>query len=121
MIIMNPALRDQIEKQRRSKRLPLRIPVRVYGRTPEDQPFRDVTETELVSAHGGLLPLAPNVTPGQTILLVNSLTEEERECVVLYVEPDHGNKNRVGIKFAEPRDNFWHAYTPLKPPQQGQE
>ncbi len=112
---------DQIEKQRRSKRLPLRIPVRVYGRTADDHPFRDVTETRLVSAHGGLLPLSPSVREGQTILLVNSLTEEERECRVVYIEPDHGSKNKVGVEFMEAKGSFWHVYTPFKPPQDGGE
>lgn len=110
-----------MENQRRSRRLPLRIPVRVYGRTADDQPFRDATETQLVSAHGGLLPLAPSVSEGQTILLVNSLTEEERECRVVYVEPDHGNKNKVGVEFKDAKGSFWHVYTPFKPPQDGTE
>jgi hypothetical protein len=114
-------LTDQIEKQRRSKRLPLRIPVRVYGRTPEDHPFRDVTETQLISAHGGLLPLSSSLKEGQTILLVNSLTEEERECRVVYVEPDHGSKNKVGVEFTEAKGSFWHVYPSFKPPQDGSE
>jgi hypothetical protein len=103
-------LADPTEKQRRSKRLPVRIPVRVYGRTPDDHPFRDVTETQLISAHGGLIPLASNVSEGQTILVVNSLTEEERECRVVYVEPDHGSKNKIGVEFMEAKGSFWHVY-----------
>jgi hypothetical protein len=114
-------LGDQIESQRRSKRLPLRIPVRVYGRTAEDQPFHDVAETELVSAHGGLLPLAPNVVPGQTLLLVNSFTEEERECRIVYVERDHGAKPKVGVEFTDAKGSFWHVYAPFDPPQDGGE
>jgi hypothetical protein len=95
--------------------------VRVYGRTPEDHPFRDVTETQLVSAHGGLIHLAPSVQEGQTILLVNSLTEEERKCRVVYVESDHGAKNKVAVEFTDARGSFWHVYPPFKPPQDGSE
>ena len=55
-----------IEK-RRCKRLPLNIPVRVYGRTLNNRPFREATVTKAVNIHGGLLPLAPRVKRGQTV------------------------------------------------------
>jgi hypothetical protein len=54
--------------------------MRVYGRPAKNGPFRDVTETNAVSVHGGLLALAAKVKRGQTVLLVNAMTEEEREC-----------------------------------------
>jgi hypothetical protein len=105
-------------KQRRSKRLALSIPVRVYGRTPDDQPFRDVTATMSVSAHGGLLQLAPKVKRGQTLLLVNGVTDEERTCRVVYVESKRRTK-KVGVEFTDMKGDFWHVYTPIidiKPP-----
>ncbi|MGA7555157.1 MAG: hypothetical protein WBW54_15530, partial [Candidatus Acidiferrales bacterium] len=67
---------QNLQNQRRSKRLPLSIPVHVYGRTPDNRPFRDVTTTNAISAHGGLLALTPRVKSGQTVLLVNSFTQE---------------------------------------------
>jgi hypothetical protein len=79
---------------RRSKRLPLSIPVRVYGRTPNDHPFRDVTVTTMVSAHGGAFPLVPRVKRGQAILLVNSITEEEQKCRVVYTKANRRVKER---------------------------
>jgi len=100
-------------ERRHSKRLPLSIPVRVYGRTPEDKPFRDVTTTHEVSAHGGLLPLAPRVKKGQTVLLVNSITEEERECRVVYVGNRNGRARKVGLQFKDMRGDFWHVFAPL--------
>jgi hypothetical protein len=105
-----------IEK-RRCKRLPLNIPVRVYGRTPDNRPFRDITVTKAVNIHGGLLPLAPKVKRGQTILLVNGYTGEERECRVVYVRAMRGTKaKRVGIEFTTAKGlagDFWHVFTPL--------
>jgi hypothetical protein len=83
----------------------------VYGRTPENRPFRDVTVTRYVSAHGGILPLAEKVELGQTILLVNSFTEEERECRVVYVEPKRTSRRHIAVEFTEPNDaDFWHVY-----------
>jgi hypothetical protein len=68
-----------------------------------------------------LIRLAPSVREGQTVLLVNSLTEEERECRVVYVEPDHGSKNRVAVEFTEAKGSFWHVYPPFKSSQDGPE
>ena len=100
--------------QRRSKRLPLNIPVRVYGRTPDDQPFREITTTNAVSAHGGLLSLAPRVKQGQTVLLVNTITQEERQCRVVYVKPQFWGKNKVAVEFGDKsKGDFWHVYSPI--------
>jgi len=99
-------------RQRRSKRLALSIPVRVYGRTPDNQPFRDITATMMVSAHGGLLQMAPKVKRGQTLLLVNCVTDEERECRVVYVESKRRSK-KVGVEFTSLKGDFWHVYTPI--------
>jgi len=97
-----------MDQRRRSDRLPLSIPVRIYGRTPENRPFRVVTTTNEVSVHGGLLPLARDVAHGQTLLVVNGITEEERECRVVYV----GKKN-VAVEFTRSQGDFWHVYPPL--------
>ena len=102
----------QKAKQRRSKRLPLSIPVRVYGRTLDNRPFRDFTETKSVSVHGGLMPLAARVKRGQTLLLVNAYTGEERECRVVYVESKRRNR-KVGVEFTTVKGDFWHVYSPV--------
>ena len=101
------------EERRRSKRLPFTIPVKVYGRTPRNQPFRDVTATMIVSKDGGLLDLAPRVKLGQKILVVNSFTEEERECTVVYVDAEKKirGKKRVAVEFAKSDGDFWHVYS----------
>jgi len=54
------------------------------------------------------------VKRGQTVLLVNAYTEEERECRVVYVGPSSGNgKKRVGLEFTDKSGDFWHVFTPL--------
>jgi len=99
------------DKRRRSKRLPLSIPVRVYGRTPKNLPFRDITSTKLVSAHGGLLPLSFQVKRGQSVILVNSFTGEERECRVVYTGAKMKGKKQVALEFTTNDGDFWHVYT----------
>lgn len=98
--------------QRRSKRLPLSIPVRIYGRTSQNQPFRHVTETNQVSAHGGLVSLPAKVKRGQTLLLVHGFTEEARQCRVVYVD-SKSRRTRVGLEFLQPDGDFWHVYAPM--------
>ncbi len=111
-----------MEDKRRCKRLPLSIPVHVYGRTPEGRPFRYVTVAKSVNMNGALVPLVPKVKPGQTILLVNSFTQEERECRVVYIEAaQRSRKKRVAVEFMKDRGDFWHVFTPtpkLAPPRQ---
>ncbi len=98
---------------RRSKRFPAEIAVHVYGRTGDNRPFRDRTYTLAVNAYGGLLTLNAPVEEGQSLLLVNSLTQEEQECRVVYVGPADNGKKKVGIEFTRPEGNFWHVYFPL--------
>ena len=74
-------------ERRRCDRLPLTIPVKVYGRSPRNHPFRTATATMTINKYGGLLDMKPRIKLGQRILIVNRFTDEERECRVVYVEP----------------------------------
>jgi hypothetical protein len=103
------------ENRRRSTRLSLRVPVRIYGRTLENHPFRELTETLAVNAHGARIELSVLVTQGQTLLLVHGITEEEKECRVVDVKPMRRMKWRVGIEFVKAEGNFWQLYQPLRP------
>jgi hypothetical protein len=103
----------KLGRQRRSRRLPLSIPVRIYGRTANNRPFRYFTETSAVSVHGGLLGLAAKVKRGQTVLLVNAITEEARECRVVYVESKLWGKREIGVEFTNHGGDFWHVYPSL--------
>jgi hypothetical protein len=99
--------------QRRSRRLPLAIPVRVYGRTAQNRPFRAITETNAVSVHGALLSVDTRVERGQKVLLVNAITEEERVCRVAFVESKLWGKRKIGVEFANSDSDFWHVYPSL--------
>lgn len=100
---------QQLGRHRRSKRLDLAIPVRVYGRTVDNRPFRHATETNAVSVHGGVLPLKAKVKAGQTLLLVHAVTEEERECRVVYVKSNLWS-TKVAVEFMNSPGDFWHVY-----------
>ena len=100
-----------MEDKRRCKRLPFSIPVHVYGHTERGLPFRYVTVAKSVNMNGALLPLAPRVKRGQTIKLVNSFTQEERECRVVYVDSKQRGRKKVGVEFANADSDFWHVYS----------
>jgi PilZ domain-containing protein len=102
-------------ERRRCERFRFTIPVKVYGRTPRNHPFRDVTATMAVSLYGGLLDMKPRVKPGQKILVVNSFTDEERECRVVYVASKQRGRRRVAVEFANVDGDFWHVYSPPVP------
>src|SRR5580698_6748404 len=106
-----------MDERRRCPRYQFSIPVKVYGRTPKNHPFRDVTATMAVSLYGGLLDMKPRVKLGQKILIVNSITEEERECRVVYVDAKARGRKKVAVEFAKADGDFWHVYSapvPLK-------
>jgi len=96
---------------RRSRRFALHIPVVVYGRTPDDRPFRDHTSTINVDAHGARIAVAASLEKGQRILVVNSFTQEERECRVVHIGAKQAGRTRIGIEFLKPSGNFWHIYS----------
>jgi hypothetical protein len=99
-------------ERRRCQRFPFTIPVKVYGHTPRNCPFRDVTATMAVSLYGGLLEMKPRVKLGQKILIVNSFTEEERECRVVFIDSKPGGRRQVAVEFAKAGGDFWHVYGP---------
>ncbi len=106
--------------QRRSKRLPLQVPVLVYGRDTDNVPFHEPARMLSLNQNGGLLALSAKVRQGHTILVVNRTTVEERECRIISVLVGQGGKRNVGIEFVQPAPDFWRiSFTPpnAKPAQ----
>src|ERR1700733_3466905 len=101
-----------MHERRRCQRFDLNVPVKVYGRTPRNIPFRATTATMTISKYGGLLDMKPRVKLGQRMLIVNSFTEEERECRVVYVEPKQRGRRSVAGEFSSADGDFWHVYSP---------
>jgi len=98
-----------MHERRRCQRFDLNVPVKVYGRTPRNIPFRATTATMTISKFGGLLDMKPRVKLGQKMLIVNSFTEEERECRVVYVKSNLWSR-KVAVEFTNSSGDFWHVY-----------
>ncbi len=65
--------------------LPQDLPVLVYGRGKDEEPFREETNAHLLNLRGGLITLATSVEPGQQLILMNVVTEEDQRCRVAFV------------------------------------
>jgi len=115
---MNPvtALRRIGNGQRRSQRLPLQVPVCVYGRAADNNLFRETTNTLSVNAHGGLLALTASVNRDQAIFVLNITAQEARACRVVYIGQEQDGKREVGIEFLRVAPHFWEVdFPPANP------
>jgi hypothetical protein len=102
---------------RRSKRLALQVPVRVYGSGDSRSGFREETKTLSINANGTLVSIAATVEIGQTLLLMNRMTGEQQECRVAYVGPPAQGRANVGLAFRHPAPHFWQVDFPAVKPQ----
>jgi hypothetical protein len=92
--------------QRRSRRVFHKMRVQAQGRAHNGRKFREVCETVVVNAHGGLLLVKHEINNGEMIVITNPETQEELECRVVFVgEP--GDRQRIGIEFLTPAPHFW--------------
>jgi hypothetical protein len=96
--------------RRKSRRLPLDVPVYVYGYGPGTEPFHEEAHTLNVSANGALLLLSVPVQKGQTLLLTNEITEQEQDCRVVYLGTQHSRTVEAGVAFPETNFDFWHPH-----------
>lgn len=97
----------QILERRQGERLWVYLPVLVYGRTIESEPFHEGTEALRVNAGGGLITLTTPVQRGQRLLLINKENQKEHECVVMAERSRYLQRTAVVIGFQEPVHDFW--------------
>ena len=93
--------------QRRSQRVFHKMRLQAQGRSHLGRKFREICETLVVSAHGGLLNLSHEVDDGEMLVLVNPETQEEQECRIVYLGETGSKGTRVGVEFLTPAPHFW--------------
>ena len=94
--------------QRRAQRLPITMPVLLYGRVGE-APFFEPTETINVSARGGLVPISAGVARQQELILTNMQTEEDLLCRVARLIRSERGQMLAGLEFVQAAPSFWRA------------
>jgi len=92
---------------RRSQRIFHRTKLQALGRSHQGRKFREICETVVVSAHGGLLVLRHEVVQGEILVLVSPETQEEQECRIVYLGETGQRGIRVGVEFLTPAPHFW--------------
>jgi len=92
---------------RRSARVFHKMRVQASGRGHNGKKFKEVCETVVVNAHGGLLMLKHEIDNGEMLILTHPETQEELECRVVYLGEPNDRGQRVGIEFLTPAPHFW--------------
>jgi hypothetical protein len=92
---------------RRSQRVFHKMRLQALGRGHDGRKFREICETLVVSAHGGLLNLRHEVIHGEMLVLVHPESQEEQECRIVFLGESGKRGNRVGVEFLTPAPHFW--------------
>lgn len=83
-----------------------RVPVFVYGRSPQGVPFHEETQMTCVNAGGGLTSLSVPVAAGQKLMLVHLGTQAERPCRVVRAQSE-GQRAAIAVAFSQATGDFW--------------
>ena len=94
-------------RDRRSSRIFRRVRIAVTGRNRDGRRFREACETIVINAHGGLLYASQELDMGALVTIINSDSQDEQECRVVYLGDDTGKGSRIGLEFLTPSPHFW--------------
>lgn len=92
---------------RSSERIPVRIPVVVYGFTKDHGAFHEETETQTVNSSGTLVLLKTRLAMGDTVFLMQKGSGLEQEVRVVYLDAYTDRETKVGLAFKYPIPDFW--------------
>jgi hypothetical protein len=110
-------------KTRRSGRVTLRVPLRIYEPGSNQQFLVEEASAVKVSLWGGLVALRTAVNPNQKLFLANQATGETAESKVVYLGPMQlgGKRLRlVAVEFLRPSPAFWGMVFPTVDPCRSQ-
>jgi len=88
-------------ERRRTSRIPVRIPLFVYGYSGQTT-FHQEGHTVEVNGHGALIFLNTALPAGQKLLVVNERNESTQQCVVLSERVRPGRGFNVALQFLAP-------------------
>ncbi len=103
------------ERQRRSERVLLRIPIEVEGTGPDGQPFKVQTFTLVINRHGARVSLKHLIRPDDRLTIRNLQTKMACPFRVVGRTSDSlGEGPEWGVECLEPEVNFWGIDFPSK-------
>lgn len=101
------------KERRRSERLLLRVPVKVFSKTKDGRPVEVDAEVVIVSHHGALLRSASPLPWGSVIELFNKYTRQQASFKVIWCS-DRSVSERwdVGVETGVSSEEFWGIQFP---------
>src|SRR6267143_1129904 len=84
---------------RSSERIPMRVPVVIYGFAGKGGAFHEDAETILINSSGALVTLKAKLALGDTVFLVHKGSRQEQEVRVVYLDAYSDRETRVGVGF----------------------
>jgi len=94
---------------RSSERIPMRVPVVIYGFAGKGGAFHEDVETILVNSSGALITVKAKLALGDTVFLVHKGSRQEQEVRVVYLDAYSDHETRVGLAFKQPISDFWKS------------
>jgi hypothetical protein len=85
------------------------LSVLVYGYGANEESFQERANVRLVSMHSAELDLTTQVQPGEKLLLLDPMSEEEQRCNVVSVTARSDGRSVVSVRFRQPVWEFWSA------------
>jgi hypothetical protein len=99
--------RAMIER-RRSSRVAIRIPVKIFGNGDQGQLLDTAAEAIAVNRFGALICVSVSPALGSRVELLNGLSQETREFRVVRVsDPREDGLFELGVEILYPARNFW--------------
>jgi hypothetical protein len=83
--------------------------VLVYGHETNKEPFQENANVRLASMHSAELNLTTEVRPGEKLVLLDPMSDEEQRCSVVSVTGRSGGRSIVRVRFRQPVWEFWSA------------
>jgi hypothetical protein len=85
------------------------LSVLVYGYGTNKESFQERANVRLLSTNSAELSLTAQVQPGQKLVLLDPMSEEEQRCSVVSVTGRSGGSSIVRLRFRQPVWDFWSA------------
>lgn len=95
-------------RQRRSPRIAVRVPIRIFGKDSKGINFFLDSSTVVVNRHGARVRLSEDLDPvGDIFILCQATDEGERFRIVTPNAPSPPHKNLKGVECRNPEKNIW--------------
>ena len=100
-------------ERRRSERVLLRVPVKIYGKLKDGRRLEEDAEAVIVSRHGALLRSTLAFQTGATIDLLNKFSQKQVSFRVIWCcEIPASGRWDVGVESGTVAGDFWGIHFP---------